>query len=30
MTLDQIKHAVARLSPDELARFREWFAAFER
>ena len=29
MTLDTIEKAVAGLPPDELARFREWFAQFD-
>ena len=28
-TVDDIKEAVSKLSPDELARFRAWFAAFD-
>jgi hypothetical protein len=28
MTLDEIKQAIAKLSPDELARLRVWFAEF--
>ena len=27
--LDDIEKAVAGLAPDELARFREWFEAFD-
>ena len=27
--LDDTKNAVAGLAPDELARFREWFEAFD-
>ena len=29
MKVEEIAEAVAKLSPDELARFRRWFAAFE-
>ncbi len=29
MTIDDIEKAVAKLSPDELAKFRAWFEAFE-
>jgi hypothetical protein len=29
MTVEEIAEAVGRLPPDELARFRRWFAAFE-
>jgi hypothetical protein len=29
MKVEEIAEAVARLSPDQLARFRRWFAAFE-
>jgi hypothetical protein len=28
-TVDDIKDAVSRLAPGELARFRAWFEAFE-
>jgi hypothetical protein len=28
-TVEDIERAVARLGPDELARFRVWFAEFE-
>ena len=28
-TVDDIKEAVSRLAPGELARFRAWFEAFE-
>jgi hypothetical protein len=28
-TIQQIEHAVSRLSPQELARFREWFDEFD-
>jgi hypothetical protein len=28
-TLDEIEKAVAKLRPDELARFRVWFETFE-
>ncbi len=27
--LQELQRAVARLSPDELARFREWFEEFD-
>jgi hypothetical protein len=30
MTVKELERAVARLSPDELAEFREWFHAFEQ
>ena len=29
MKVEQIAEAVAKLSPDQLARFRRWFTAFE-
>lgn len=29
MKVEDIAEAVARLPPDELARFRRWFSAFE-
>jgi hypothetical protein len=29
MQVEEIAEAVAGLSPDQLARFRRWFAAFE-
>jgi hypothetical protein len=29
MKVEEIAETVAKLSPDELARFRRWFAAFE-
>jgi hypothetical protein len=29
MKVEKIAEAVAKLSPDEFARFRRWFAAFE-
>ena len=29
MTVEDIKKAVAKLAPDELAKFRAWFEAFE-
>jgi hypothetical protein len=29
MTVEDIENAVAKLAPDELARFRAWFEAFE-
>jgi hypothetical protein len=29
MTVEDIEKAVAQLPPDELARFRAWFEAFE-
>jgi hypothetical protein len=29
MTIEEIKKAVARLPPDDLARFRAWFEEFE-
>jgi hypothetical protein len=29
MKVEEIADAVAKLSPDELVRFRRWFAAFE-
>jgi hypothetical protein len=29
MKVEEIAEAISRLSPDELARFRRWFAAFE-
>ena len=29
MTVDEIAEAVANLPPDQLARFRLWFTAFE-
>jgi hypothetical protein len=28
MTLDEIKQAITKLSPDELARLQVWFAEF--
>jgi hypothetical protein len=30
MTVNELEKAVAKLSPDELAEFREWFHAFEQ
>ena len=30
MSIHEIEQAIAELSPDELARFREWFDEFER
>jgi hypothetical protein len=29
MQVEEIAEAVAKLPPDQLARFRRWFAAFE-
>jgi hypothetical protein len=29
MSLDDLKRQIERLSPDELARFRDWFYDFE-
>jgi hypothetical protein len=29
MKVEEIAEAVAKLPPDQLARFRRWFAAFE-
>ena len=29
MKVEEIAEAIAKLSPDELARFRRWFTAFE-
>jgi len=29
MTVEDIEKAVAKLAPDELAKFRVWFEAFE-
>ena len=29
MSVTEIEQAVQRLSPEELARFREWFAEFD-
>ena len=29
MKVEEIAEAIAKLSPDELARFRRWFNAFE-
>ncbi len=29
MKVEEIAEAVAKLPPDELARFRHWFAAFD-
>jgi hypothetical protein len=29
MKVEEIAEAIAKLPPDELARFRRWFAAFE-
>ena len=29
MKVEEIAEAVAKLAPDELARFRRWFTAFE-
>jgi hypothetical protein len=29
MTVEEIAEAVAKLPPDQLARFRRWFIAFE-
>lgn len=28
-TVQEIKQAISRLSPEELAHFREWFEAFD-
>jgi hypothetical protein len=30
MTVQELEKAVAKLSPEELAEFREWFHAFEQ
>lgn len=30
MNIEEIQQAITGLSPDELARFRVWFKAFER
>ncbi len=29
MTVQELERAVAKLSPEELAKFREWFQAFQ-
>ena len=29
MKLQEIKHAITKLNPEELARFRQWFEEFE-
>ena len=29
MNIEEIQQAITELSPDELARFREWFKGFE-
>jgi len=29
MTIEDIENAVAKLAPDELAKFRAWFATFD-
>lgn len=29
MNIEEVKQAIAKLSPDELARFREWFKEYE-
>ena len=29
MNVEEIAEAIAKLPPDQLARFRRWFAAFE-
>ena len=29
MTIQEIERAISELSPDELARFREWFEEFD-
>jgi hypothetical protein len=29
MTIEDIEQAVAKLAPDELAKFRAWFEAFD-
>lgn len=29
MTIDDIEKAVAKLPPDQFAKFREWFEAFD-
>jgi len=29
MTIEDLEKAVAKLAPDELARFRAWFEAFD-
>ena len=29
MTLSDLENAVAKLPPDQLAKFREWFEAFD-
>ena len=29
MTIEDLEKAVAKLPPDELAKFREWFEAFD-
>jgi hypothetical protein len=29
MTIQEIEQAITELSPDELARFREWFEEFD-
>jgi hypothetical protein len=28
-TIQEIEHAVSKLSPDEFARFRDWFEKFD-
>jgi hypothetical protein len=28
-TVEEIEHAISKLPPDDLARFRAWFDAFE-
>jgi hypothetical protein len=28
-TVEEIEHAISKLPPDDLARFRAWFAALE-
>ncbi len=29
MSLQELKNSIAKLSPDELAKFREWFLDFD-
>ena len=29
MTIDDLEKAIAKLPPDELAKFRDWFEAFD-
>ncbi|MDP2408676.1 MAG: hypothetical protein Q8M26_00120 [Pseudolabrys sp.] len=29
MTIDDLEKAIARLPPDQLAKFRDWFEAFD-